>query len=78
MQIPDAVYHLMRNTELQSCNLSGNVLKKVTPKFALKFSAITGNTLKYIYPIYILYLTMFACRSQSLTQSTVEAARRIR
>lgn len=49
MQIPDAVYHLMRNTELQSCNLSGNVLKKVTPKFALKFSAITGNTLKYIF-----------------------------
>lgn len=43
MQIPDAVYHLMRNTELQSCNLSGNVLKKVAPKFALKFSAITGK-----------------------------------
>lgn len=34
----------MRNTELQTCNLSENVLKRVTPKFALKFSAITGNT----------------------------------
>lgn len=43
MQIPDAVYHLMRNTELQTCNLSGNVLKKMTPKFALKFSTITGK-----------------------------------
>ncbi|XP_017964271.1 leucine-rich repeat-containing protein 20 isoform X3 [Drosophila navojoa] len=47
MQIPDAVYHLMRNTELQTCNLSGNVLKKVTPKFALKFSAITDLNLSY-------------------------------
>lgn len=45
MQIPDAVYHLMRDTELQTCNLSGNVLKKVTPKFALKFNAITGENL---------------------------------
>ncbi|XP_032594129.1 leucine-rich repeat-containing protein 20 isoform X2 [Drosophila grimshawi] len=47
MQIPDAVYHLMRNTELQTCNLSGNVLKKVTPKFALKFSAITDLNLSH-------------------------------
>ncbi|XP_023031390.1 leucine-rich repeat-containing protein 20 isoform X1 [Drosophila willistoni] len=47
MQIPDAVYHLMRNTELQTCNLSGNVLKKVSPKFALKFSAITDLNLSH-------------------------------
>ncbi|XP_023160293.1 leucine-rich repeat-containing protein 20 isoform X2 [Drosophila hydei] len=47
MQIPDAVYHLMRNTELQTCNLSGNVLKKMTPKFALKFSTITDLNLSY-------------------------------
>ncbi|XP_017850875.1 leucine-rich repeat-containing protein 20 isoform X2 [Drosophila busckii] len=47
MQIPDAVYHLMRNTELQTCNLSGNVLKKVTPKFALKFSVITDLNLSH-------------------------------
>ncbi|XP_034489955.1 leucine-rich repeat-containing protein 20 isoform X1 [Drosophila innubila] len=47
MQIPDAVYHLMRNTELQTCDLSGNVLKKVTPKFALKFSAITDLNLSH-------------------------------
>lgn len=42
MQIPDAVYHLMRNTELQTCNLSGNVLKSVSPIFSQKFSVITG------------------------------------
>ncbi|KAL7744387.1 hypothetical protein ACLKA6_001776 [Drosophila palustris] len=47
MQIPDAVYHLMRNTQLQTCNLSGNVLKKVTPKFALKFNAITDLNLSH-------------------------------
>ena len=32
MQVPDAVYHLMRN-----------VIKKISPKFALKFSLITGK-----------------------------------
>ncbi|KAM8718609.1 hypothetical protein ACLKA7_001337 [Drosophila subpalustris] len=47
MQIPDAVYHLMRNTQLQTCNLSGNVLKKVTSKFALKFNAITDLNLSH-------------------------------
>ncbi|KAH8386955.1 hypothetical protein KR093_003731 [Drosophila rubida] len=47
MQIPDAVYHLMRNTELKTCNFSGNVLKKLTPKFALKFSAITDLNLSH-------------------------------
>jgi len=43
MQIPDAVYHLMRNTELVTCNLSGNVLKSVSPKFSQKFSRNNGN-----------------------------------
>ncbi|KAH8408874.1 hypothetical protein KR009_002979 [Drosophila setifemur] len=47
MLIPDAVYHLMRNTELQSCNLSGNVLKSVTPKFSQKFSALTDLNLSH-------------------------------
>ncbi|KAL7287859.1 hypothetical protein TKK_0017926 [Trichogramma kaykai] len=41
MQVPDAVYHLMRNTELKSCDLSGNVITKIPPKFAVKFSLIT-------------------------------------
>ncbi|XP_016925224.2 leucine-rich repeat-containing protein 20 isoform X1 [Drosophila suzukii] len=47
MQIPDAVYHLMRNTELVTCNLSGNVLKSVSPKFSQKFSTITDLNLSH-------------------------------
>ncbi|XP_017126614.1 leucine-rich repeat-containing protein 20 isoform X1 [Drosophila elegans] len=47
MQIPEAVYHLMRNTELQTCDLSGNVLKSVSPKFSQKFSHITDLNLSH-------------------------------
>jgi len=42
MQVPDAVYHLMRHTALKGCNLSSNVITKIPPKFAVKFSLITG------------------------------------
>ncbi|EDS31539.1 conserved hypothetical protein [Culex quinquefasciatus] len=42
IQVPDAVYHLMRHTELKTCDLSGNVITKISPKFAVKFSLITG------------------------------------
>lgn len=45
MQVPDAVYHLMRHTELKGCNLSGNVITKIPPKFAVKFSLITDLNL---------------------------------
>ncbi|EDW29898.1 GL15850 [Drosophila persimilis] len=45
MTLPDAVYHLMRNTVLKSCDLSGNDLKSITPKFTQKFSAITDLNL---------------------------------
>lgn len=41
MQVPDAVYHLMRHTELRGCNLSSNAITKLPPKFAAKFSLIT-------------------------------------
>lgn len=44
MQVPDAVYHLMRHTELKTCDLSGNVITKIPPKFATKFSLITGKS----------------------------------
>lgn len=43
MQVPDAVYHLMRHTELKTCDLSGNVITKIPPKFASKFSLITSE-----------------------------------
>ncbi|XP_006611674.1 leucine-rich repeat-containing protein 20 isoform X1 [Apis dorsata] len=47
MQVPDAVYHLMRHTELKRCNLSGNVITKIPPKFAIKFSLITDLNLSH-------------------------------
>lgn len=40
MQVPDAVYHLMRSITLNSCNLSGNVISKIPPKFAISFNLI--------------------------------------
>lgn len=43
VRVPDAVYHLMRHTELKCCNLSSNVITKISPKFSAKFSLITGN-----------------------------------
>lgn len=47
MQVPDAVYHLMRHTELKTCDLSDNVITKIPPKFAYKFSLITDLNLSH-------------------------------
>uniref|UniRef100_A0A182LTE2 Leucine-rich repeat-containing protein 20 n=1 Tax=Anopheles culicifacies TaxID=139723 RepID=A0A182LTE2_9DIPT len=47
IQVPDAVYHLMRHTELKTCDLSGNVITKISPKFAVKFSFITDLNLSH-------------------------------
>ncbi|XP_063243044.1 leucine-rich repeat protein SHOC-2 isoform X2 [Bacillus rossius redtenbacheri] len=47
MQVPDAVYHLMRHTTLKGCNLSSNVITKIPPKFAVKFSLITDLNLSH-------------------------------
>ena len=47
MQVPDAVYHLMRHTELKTCDLSDNVITKIPPKFAVKFSLITDLNLSH-------------------------------
>lgn len=41
MQVPDAIYFMMRNTALTTCNLSSNVITKIPPKFPAKFSLIT-------------------------------------
>jgi len=41
MQMPDAVFHLMRNTSLVTCNLSNNVITKIPPKLPLNFTLIT-------------------------------------
>ncbi|XP_050312537.1 leucine-rich repeat-containing protein 40-like isoform X2 [Anthonomus grandis grandis] len=47
MQVPDAVYHLMRHTELRTCDLSENVITKIPPKFAVKFNLITDLNLSH-------------------------------
>lgn len=47
MQVPDAVYHLMRHTELKTCDLSDNVITKIPPKFTVKFSLITDLNLAH-------------------------------
>jgi len=40
-QIPDAIFLLMKNTSLQSCNLAGNLITKIPTKLATSFSLIT-------------------------------------
>lgn len=45
MQIPDAIYLLMQNTQLVTCDLSNNVISKLPVKFTERFPSITG---KYI------------------------------
>lgn len=40
MQMPDAVYHLMRSTPLTSCSLANNVINKIPPKFPISFNLI--------------------------------------
>jgi len=47
MQVPDAVYYMMRNTTLVSCNLSSNVITKIPPKFPTKFNLITELNLSH-------------------------------
>lgn len=61
MQIPDAVYHLMRHTELKRCDLSGNVITKIPAKFAVKFSLITGeyDPLKYSFELLSIFFLIF-------------------
>jgi len=41
MQVPDAVFLLMKNTTLHSCSLAGNLITKIPPKLAMSFSQIT-------------------------------------
>jgi len=47
MQVPDAIYFMMRNTSLLACNLSSNVISKIPPKFPTKFSQITELNLSH-------------------------------
>jgi len=47
IQVPDAVYFMMRDTQLNSCNLSSNVISRLTPKFPTTFLSITDLNLSY-------------------------------
>jgi len=82
MQIPDAVYHLMRHTELKRCDLSGNVITKIPPKFAVKFSLITGKNDKlhqiirnYNFIFYFSSLQFFFFWNRKLFNNTRVACR---
>ncbi|XP_005100295.1 leucine-rich repeat-containing protein 20 [Aplysia californica] len=46
-QMPDAVFLLMKNTVLQSCNLAENLLRKIPPKFPRAFTSLTELNLSY-------------------------------
>ena len=44
-QVPDAIFMLMQNTSLVSCNLSHNVINKIPAKLAIKWTLLTGNNM---------------------------------
>ena len=39
--MPDAIFHLMREVPLLTCNLSTNLITKIPPKLAINFTLIT-------------------------------------
>ena len=41
IQVPDAVFFLMRASEILTCNLSGNLITKISPKFGTCFNHLT-------------------------------------
>lgn len=40
VHIAEGVYHLLKDTEVKTLNVSGNVLTKVSPRLILKFSLL--------------------------------------
>ncbi|OXA57193.1 leucine-rich repeat-containing protein 20 [Folsomia candida] len=47
MQVPDAIFLLMRNTNLKTCDLSSNVITKIPPQLGHKFSCIRKLNLSH-------------------------------
>jgi len=41
LMVPDAIFHLMRETPLTTCNLASNIITKIPPKLARSFTLIT-------------------------------------
>ena len=58
-QVPDAIFMLMQNTSLVSCNLSHNVINKIPAKLAIKWTLLTGNDSFYGMTPYILWRNMW-------------------
>lgn len=91
MQVPDAVYHLMRHTELKTCDLSSNVIKKIPAKFSVKFSLLTGkakakwnyiefklNMIKYPIPLIISELNLSNNQMHKLPDELADLAQLLR
>jgi hypothetical protein len=53
MQMPDAVYHLMRETPLLQCSLASNVIAKIPPKFFISFNNLTGTLTQPFYTYFL-------------------------
>merc|ERR1711902_336644 len=47
IQVPDAIYFMMKDTQLTACNLSSNVITKIPPKFPNNFNFITVLNLSH-------------------------------
>jgi len=41
VQVPDAIFTLLRETPLLTCNISNNLISKIPPKLAMSFTLIT-------------------------------------
>ena len=40
VQVPEAVFHLMKSSDILTCNLSGNNITKITPQFSICFNLL--------------------------------------
>ena len=43
-KFPDAIFFLLKGTELKKISLSRNQMQKISPKFCLEFTSITSKT----------------------------------
>ncbi len=65
MQVPDAVYYLMRNTPLVACDLSSNVITKIPPKLPAKFSFIKREYAILCFPAHKFNKVQQKCNNDS-------------
>jgi hypothetical protein len=72
MQMPDAVYHLMRETPLLQCSLASNVIAKIPPKFFISFNNLTG-TYTYTKPFMSKGTADKTCRISHCNERSIYA-----